>query len=204
MGQPSTSGQRGPNPGGLAPVRQDSGNSAALKAKETPKTVRVRFWLKFHVDYGQSIKIIGSHTHLGELLNLLLCSRIGGWEGFAIELLTVPIRVMTAVTCCMHIYWDQCGGSNGSTQSRAVAANGAAAAAAAAAKRAAGGPAAEAAAAALAAARGGGMQTKTGAIRQYQQDQWLQQLVYLQQPQPWAFCSFLGIGGSYDKFEILN
>lgn len=39
---------------------------AALKAKgEAPKTCRVRFWLKFHVDYGQTIKIIGSHASTG-------------------------------------------------------------------------------------------------------------------------------------------
>ena len=47
-------------------MKQDSGSGAALKSKDTPKTCRVRFWLKFHVDYGQSIKIIGSHQDLGE------------------------------------------------------------------------------------------------------------------------------------------
>jgi hypothetical protein len=40
--------------------------SAALKAKEQPKMVAVRFWLKFHVDYGQSIRIIGGHDAMGE------------------------------------------------------------------------------------------------------------------------------------------
>jgi hypothetical protein len=39
---------------------------AALKAKEQPKMVAVRFWLKFHVDYGQSIRIIGGHDAMGE------------------------------------------------------------------------------------------------------------------------------------------
>lgn len=48
----------------LASVDQ---GSAALKAKEQPKTAQVRFWLKFHVDYGQSIRIIGGHESMGEL-----------------------------------------------------------------------------------------------------------------------------------------
>jgi hypothetical protein len=43
------------------------GNSTALKTKEQPKMVQVRFWLKFHVDYGQTIRIIGGHDQLGEL-----------------------------------------------------------------------------------------------------------------------------------------
>jgi hypothetical protein len=44
----------------------DGGNSTALKAKEQPKMVQVRFWLKFHVDYGQTIRIIGGHDQMGE------------------------------------------------------------------------------------------------------------------------------------------
>jgi hypothetical protein len=43
----------------------DSGN-AALKTKDQPKTTQVRFWLKFHVEYGQTIRIIGGHDSMGE------------------------------------------------------------------------------------------------------------------------------------------
>lgn len=51
------------NSSALATV--DNGNSA-LKTKDQPKTVQVRFWLKFHVDYGQSIRLIGGHEQMGE------------------------------------------------------------------------------------------------------------------------------------------
>lgn len=44
----------------------DGSNNTALKAKEQPKMVQVRFWLKFHVDYGQTIRIIGGHDQMGE------------------------------------------------------------------------------------------------------------------------------------------
>jgi hypothetical protein len=47
-------------------VVSSDGNSTALKTKEQPKMVQVRFWLKFHVDYGQTIRIIGGHDQLGE------------------------------------------------------------------------------------------------------------------------------------------
>lgn len=52
--------------GSTALVSSDGGNSTALKAKEQTKMVQVRFWLKFHVDYGQVIRIIGGHDQLGE------------------------------------------------------------------------------------------------------------------------------------------
>lgn len=29
---------------------------------------RVRFWLNWHVQYGQNIQVVGSHEHLGALL----------------------------------------------------------------------------------------------------------------------------------------
>ncbi|KAF8059142.1 hypothetical protein HT031_005314 [Scenedesmus sp. PABB004] len=48
---------------GTALASQEGGT--ALKAKEQPKTVQVRFWLKFHVDYGQTIRIIGGHEAMG-------------------------------------------------------------------------------------------------------------------------------------------
>jgi hypothetical protein len=51
--------------GGAALASADSGGGGALKAKEAPKTVQVRFWLKFHVDYGQTIRIIGGHEATG-------------------------------------------------------------------------------------------------------------------------------------------
>ncbi|KAF6262356.1 hypothetical protein COO60DRAFT_649901 [Scenedesmus sp. NREL 46B-D3] len=50
--------------GSTALASLDQGG-AALKAKEQPKTVAVRFWLKFHVDYGQTIRIIGGHEAMG-------------------------------------------------------------------------------------------------------------------------------------------
>lgn len=28
---------------------------------------RVRFWLNWHVEYGQAIRVVGSHENLGEL-----------------------------------------------------------------------------------------------------------------------------------------
>lgn len=49
--------------GSTALASADGGG--ALKAKDAPKTVQVRFWLKFHVDYGQTIRIIGSSDALG-------------------------------------------------------------------------------------------------------------------------------------------
>lgn len=48
-----------------AVATMDNGNTA-LKTKDQPKTVQVRFWLKFHVDYGQSIRLIGGHEQAGE------------------------------------------------------------------------------------------------------------------------------------------
>jgi hypothetical protein len=60
-------GARQQQQGSTALASVDQG-SAALKAKEQPKMVAVRFWLKFHVDYGQSIRIIGGHDAMGEYL----------------------------------------------------------------------------------------------------------------------------------------
>ncbi|WIA18481.1 hypothetical protein OEZ85_009936 [Tetradesmus obliquus] len=57
-------GQRQQQQGSTALASLDQGG-AALKAKEQPKMVAVRFWLKFHVDYGQSIRIIGGHEAMG-------------------------------------------------------------------------------------------------------------------------------------------
>lgn len=31
-----------------------------------PKMARVTFWLQFHVEWGQQLRVIGSHPHLGE------------------------------------------------------------------------------------------------------------------------------------------
>lgn len=75
-----------PNSNALATV--DNGN-AALKTKEQPKTVQVRFWLKFHVDYGQSIRLIGGHEQMGESQQMLSLHQ---WQG-------VQENVLMLATC---------------------------------------------------------------------------------------------------------
>jgi hypothetical protein len=62
--------------------------------------VQVRFWLKFHVDYGQTIRIIGGHDQLGEWqqathqLLLLLC-----WNTAAPALPSVPCCISRPLQC---------------------------------------------------------------------------------------------------------
>ncbi len=48
-------------------TQQDGSGSTALRlANDGNAKTRVRFWLKFHVDYGQTIRVIGGSEALGE------------------------------------------------------------------------------------------------------------------------------------------
>jgi hypothetical protein len=73
-GQPQSQWQ---NQQGSTALASSDGNSTALKAKDQPKMVQVRFWLKFHVDYGQTVRIIGGHDQMGEFLIVA----VGGADG---------------------------------------------------------------------------------------------------------------------------
>lgn len=68
-GQPQSQWQ---NQQGSTALASSDGNSTALKAKDQPKMVQVRFWLKFHVDYGQTVRIIGGHDQMGESQMLVM------------------------------------------------------------------------------------------------------------------------------------
>jgi hypothetical protein len=74
--QPRQQQQQGQGGGALvssAEASSSGGSSTALKAKEQPKMVQARFWLKFHVDYGQCIRIIGGHEATGACVVWCCC-----------------------------------------------------------------------------------------------------------------------------------
>lgn len=62
--------------------------------------VQVRFWLKFHVDYGQTIRIIGGHDACGECQPArLVQSRrvVGGCEICAMLLVSAGVAVLVVL-----------------------------------------------------------------------------------------------------------
>ncbi len=62
--------QRTPAPSNGGTALQPAGPQSVLSAVgPAVKTARVRFWLKFHVDYGQSIRVIGGAQPLGECMS---------------------------------------------------------------------------------------------------------------------------------------
>jgi len=56
-----------------------NGSGALLRRGDAGRTL-VRFWLKFHVDYGQSVRLIGGNKALGQW-DLALAPALGWSEG---------------------------------------------------------------------------------------------------------------------------
>lgn len=55
------------------PLQRQAGQQTARKTPAAGRTsrqagqlARVTFWLKFHADFGQRLKVVGSHPNLGE------------------------------------------------------------------------------------------------------------------------------------------